>query len=93
MKKDAKEYIELVSEFRNSIPIKSDHLTEYGMILVLIWEMGLNADLTIKKRSILQKYQGDDLVEFSKILKEEFKEKFGDELHGDLLLILIEEEK
>jgi hypothetical protein len=93
MKKDANEYIELLSEFRNSIPFKSDRLTENGAISVLIWEMGFNADLTIKKKSILQKYQGDALVEFSKILRDEFREKFGEELHDALLLILIEEEK
>ena len=94
MHKDAREYIELILEPYQSGQIE---FSEYALLCPIFKfydEPPISANAKIKKKSILQKYQGDDLIKFSKILKSEIKVNPGDNPYyiDELVLKLLKEE-
>ncbi|MDR0833587.1 MAG: hypothetical protein LBN93_05305 [Candidatus Symbiothrix sp.] len=84
MEKDAQEYLELIGKAGKSGTFGE---SENGFVALL--NIGLDADVNMKRQSILQKYQGDDLLEFSKVLKTEWKKKTGEDIPDLILLMLL----
>lgn len=81
MQKDAEEYVAIVLKAIDSKTFeKMDALN-----------LCLDPNVNIKKKSILQKYQGDDFLEFTDILKAEIKKQTGKEAPDFVLLVLIKE--
>jgi len=70
VKEDAQEYLTAIKK-----AAQSEEFGDSGLAGLL--SIGLDADVRIKKKSILQKYQGDALVAFSEALKEEYKDRTG----------------
>ena len=80
MQKDAEEYVAIVLKADSKTFEKMDALNLY-----------FDPNVNIKKKSILQKYQGDDFIEFTDILKAEIKKQTGKEAPDFVLLVLIKE--
>jgi len=86
MRKDAKEFLEIILK-----ETESEKLSEIGE-LSAVFSVALNPNITIKKKSLLQKYQGDDLVKFADILKAEIKKQTGEDEAPDFIMLLLFED-
>jgi hypothetical protein len=86
MEKDALEYLELIGKAGRSGTFGDSGENGFAAL----FNVALNADVRIKKNSILQKYQGDDLLKFSKALQSEYKKKIGEDMSDLLLLMFLE---
>ena len=84
MKKDAEEYLEVwLTASDNGLLGASK-----GNGFVALFNIALNSELRTKKIELMQKYQGDDLIKFKKILRERVEQAKGGsvtELEWDLL--------
>jgi len=81
MQKDAEEYVAIVLKAVDSKTFKK----------VDVLNLYFDPNVNIKKKSIFQKYQGDDFIEFTDILKAEIKKQTGKEAPDFVLLVLIKE--
>lgn len=86
MQKDAREYVEIVVK---ALSLDDEEVTVLAALITLKFD----ANVSLKKQSIIQKYQGDELVEFSKILQTEWKEKRGQDIPDMILMALLQEKK
>jgi len=77
--------------FLSVILLSCGQIKKHNMQKDDVLNLYFDPNVNIKKKSIFQKYQGDDFIEFTDILKAEIKKQTGKEAPDFVLLVLIKE--